>query len=218
MQEFVPEATLFYHVTHAADSLKNYFEEVCTGFRRNGILFLVRQYFYPKPYYDLRFDWSSFRYADNYSYSKAFDKQSEPNRIGVFTKKKIDDWVEYLTQGFRNLERIDAENERKMTGYRNRLEAIPDVAWNKDKSRGHITRHGLTYTFEIRQTDYSEKISLDYRCLGLAGDDLRELHRIGQHDDRQDRQPDRQLVRDHLRTASHGADERILIGGKAGVD
>ena len=103
----------------------------------------------------------------SYSYSKAFDKQSEPNRIGVFTKKKIDDWVEYLTQGFRNLERIDAENERKMTGYRNRLEAIPDVAWNKDKSRGHITRHGLTYTFEIRQTDYSEKISLDYRCRTL---------------------------------------------------
>ena len=107
VQEFVPEATLFYHVTHAADSLKNYFEEVCTGFRRNGILFLVRQYFYPKPYYDLRFDWSFFRYADNYSYGKAFDKQTAPNRIGVFTKKKIDDWVEYLTQGFRNLERID---------------------------------------------------------------------------------------------------------------
>lgn len=167
VQKFVPEAALFYRVTHAADSLKNYFEEACTGFRRNGILFLVRQYFYPKLYYDLRFDWSLFRYADNYSYGKAFDKQSEPNRIGVFTKKKIDDWVKYLTQGFRNLERINAENERKMTGYRNRLEAIPDVVWNKDKSRGHITRHGLTYTFEIRQTDYSEKISLDYRCRTL---------------------------------------------------
>ena len=147
VQEFVPEAALFYRVTHAADSQKNYFEEASTGFRRNSILFLVRQYFYPKPYYELQCDWSFFRYADNYSYGKAFDKQSAPSRIGVFTKKKIDDWVEYLTQGFRNLERIDAENERKMTGYRNRLEAIPDVAWNKDKSRGHITRHGLTYTF-----------------------------------------------------------------------
>ena len=51
-----------------------------------------------------RFDWSFFRYADNYSYGKAFDKQSAPNRIGVFTKRKIDDWVEYLTQGFRTLE------------------------------------------------------------------------------------------------------------------
>ena len=86
VQEFVPEAALFYRVTHAADSLKNYFEEACTGFWRNGILFLVRQYFYPKPYYDFRFDWSFFRYADNYSYGKAFDKQTAPNRIGVFTK------------------------------------------------------------------------------------------------------------------------------------
>ena len=52
VQEFVPDAALFYRVTHAADSLKNYFEEVSSGFRRNGILFLVRRYFYPKAYYD----------------------------------------------------------------------------------------------------------------------------------------------------------------------
>ena len=54
VQEFVPEAALFYRVTHAVDSLKNYFEEACTGFRRNGILFLVRKYTYPKTYYELR--------------------------------------------------------------------------------------------------------------------------------------------------------------------
>lgn len=167
VQEFVPDAALFYRVTHATDSLKNYFEEVSSGFCRNGILFLVRQYFYPKAYYDLRFDWSFLRYADSYSYGKAFDKQTAPNRIGVFTRKKIDDWVEYLTQGYRRLERINAENERKMTGYRNRLEAIPDVVWEYDKNRGHIERNGLTYNFEIRQTDYSERILLDYRCRTL---------------------------------------------------
>ena len=167
VQEFVPEAALFYRVTHAVDSLKNYFEEACTGFRRNGILFLVRKYTYPKTYYELRCDWSFLRYADNYSYGKAFDKQSEPNRIGVFTKKKIDDWVEYLTQGFRTLEKINAENERIITGYRNRLETIPDVVWDYNRSRGHITRHGLTYTFDIRQTLYNERISLDDRCRTL---------------------------------------------------
>ena len=53
VQEFVPEAALFYRVTHAVDSLKNYFEEASAGFRRNGILFLVRKHTYPKPYYDL---------------------------------------------------------------------------------------------------------------------------------------------------------------------
>ena len=134
---------MFYRVTHAADSQKNYFEEASTGFRRNSILFLVRQYFYPKPYYDLRFDWSSFRYADNYSYGKAFDKQTEPNRIGVFTRKKIDDWVEYLTQGFRNLERIDAENERKMSrpekGLQKRVNLMQQTT-NSDLSRHYLPR------------------------------------------------------------------------------
>ena len=76
VQEFIPEVALFYRVTHAAESLKNYFEEACTGFRRNGILFLVRRYTYPKTYYELHCDWSFLRYADNYSYGKAFDKQS----------------------------------------------------------------------------------------------------------------------------------------------
>ncbi len=52
---------------------------------------------------------------------------------GVFTKKKIDDWVEYLTQGFGISKRIDAENERKIIGYRNRLEALSDVVWVHDK-------------------------------------------------------------------------------------
>jgi len=41
------------------------------------------------------------------------------------------------------------------------------VVWVHDKSHGQIIRNGLTYTFDIRQTDYSEKISLDYRCRTL---------------------------------------------------
>ncbi len=75
--------------------------------------------------------------------------------------------MEYLTQGFRNLERIDAENERKMTGYRNRLEALYRCGLGHDKSHGQIIRNGLTYTFDIRQTIYNERISLDYRCRTL---------------------------------------------------
>lgn len=167
VQEFVPEAALFYRVTHAVDSLKNYFEEASAGFRRNGILFLVRKHTYPKPYYDLCCDWSFLRYADNYSYGKSFDKQSEPNRIGVFTKRKIDDWVEYLTQGFRNLERIDAENKRKITGYRNRLEGFARCGLEqRQKLRTyHSSRPDLYFRYQA--TDYSEKISLDYRCRTL---------------------------------------------------
>ena len=162
VRRFIPEADLFYRIYHDESELTNHVERVYPGFRRNGILFFVIKYTYPKTYYDLHCDWSSFRYADNYSYGMAFDKQSEPNRIGVFTKRKIDDWVEYLTQGYRNLERIDAENERKITTFRRQLDSLPDVAWNHDRSWGSIKRNGLVYSFEIRATGYSEKISLDY--------------------------------------------------------
>jgi len=41
------------------------------------------------------------------------------------------------------------------------------VVWVHDKSHGQITRHGLTYTFDIRQTLYNERISLDDRCRTL---------------------------------------------------
>ena len=49
--------------------------------------------------------------------------------------------------------------------------------------------------------------------VGLPGHDLGELHGVGQHDDREDREADGKLVGDHLRTAAHGADERILVVG-----
>ena len=51
----------------------------------------------------------------------------------------------------------------------------------------------------------------DEPAVGLLGDDFRKLHRIGQHDDREDRQSDREFVADHLCAAAHGADERILV-------
>ena len=38
VQEFVPEAALFYRVTHAADSLKNYFEETAIRCRTEALL------------------------------------------------------------------------------------------------------------------------------------------------------------------------------------
>lgn len=166
VQEFVPEAALFYRVTHAVDSLKTISRKLapvseettsCFSSANISIQTLLRPpiRLVVLPICGQLLLRQGFRQTN----------RSEPYR-GLH-QKKIDDWVEYLTQGFRNLERIDAENERKIIGYRNRLEALSDVVWVHDKSHGQIIRNGLTYTFDIRQTDYSEKISLDYRCRTL---------------------------------------------------
>lgn len=167
VKEFIPEAELFYQVTHDREECKNLLENVSTGFRRNGILFFVRKYIYPKIHYILTCDYTVFNFTDNYSLQKAFKNLVGPNRIGVFSKSKIEDWVTYLTQGYRNLERLNAENEMRITKFRQRLESLPDVSWNEDKYQGRIVRKGLTYTFTINQAGYSECISLDYRCQSL---------------------------------------------------
>ena len=48
-------------------------------------------------------------------------------------------------------------------------------------------------------------------AVGLTLDDLGNLHRAGENDHRHDSQPDRKLVADHLRAASHRADQRVLV-------
>lgn len=165
VREFIPQAGLFYEVTHDQTEHTNRYEEVRTGFQRNGILFFILQNHYSKYY--LSCDCSAFLYVDHYSHQKAFNQSQKPNYIGVFTKKKIEDWVAYLTQGYRNLERIDVQNRETVTTFRQRLEAMPDVVWGYNGNAGHIERGGLTYTFEIQKTGYTERVELNYRVRSL---------------------------------------------------
>lgn len=125
IRRFVPEAGLFYRIYHDESEHTNHVESVYPGFRRNGIQFFVSGRNYPKVHYDIACDCSMFRYADRYSENLAQDGLNRPNLIGVFTKRKIDDWVEYLTLGYRNMERINAENERKITSFRRQLDSRP---------------------------------------------------------------------------------------------
>lgn len=162
IRRFVPEAGLFYRIYHDESEHTNHVERVYPGFRRNGILFFVSGRNYPKVHYDIACDRSMFRHVDHYSENLAQDGLERPNYIGVFSQRKINDWIAYQTDYYRNLERINAENERKITSFRRQLDSLPDVAWNHDRTRGSIRRNGLAYSFEIRATGYSEKISLDY--------------------------------------------------------
>lgn len=165
VREFIPEAGLFFQVTHDQTEHTNRYEEVRTGFQRNGIIFFILQNYYSK--YFLSCDCSAFRYTDHYSHQMAFSQPQKPNYIGVFTKKKIEDWVAYLTQGYRNLERIEEENKETVNTFRQRLEAISDVVWAYNRNAGHIERCGITYAFEIQKTGYTERVELNYRVRSL---------------------------------------------------
>lgn len=161
LRKFVPDAGFFYFVSHNEETHQNSFISMSIGFRRNEILFFVNIQTYPKTFYTLRLDISSFKFIDRYSLDRVLSNVPKPNRIGVLSHHKIDEWVEYNTYGYRNLEKINAENERKITSFRERLEALPDVQWDSSSS-GSIIRGGMEYKFEIYNTHYNEQILLKY--------------------------------------------------------
>ncbi len=158
---FIPDAVLQYRIYHNETEHTNSLESVRVCFVRNAILFSVSKQTYPKiTYRILCCNDDDLQYTDNYSRTKAYEGLVEPQRIGKLSKRKVEEWVEYQTQYYRNLERINEENARKIRAHIARLEQIPDVLWGKDRQSGTIERYGLSYSFQVERTGVSENIRL----------------------------------------------------------
>jgi hypothetical protein len=81
----------------------------------------------------------------------------------VFTAKKINDWINYYTQIYRQVEQENAENSKKVADFLKSIENEP-VRWEgKNRSKGTITRNGLRFTFYIEEGHLSFELSLSYR-------------------------------------------------------
>ena len=164
MEEVLPviaDATLQLRVYHDETDLTNYLDSVRICFVRNMILFSVSKQTYPKTTYRIFCcNDDDLQHTDNYSRTKAHAGLVEPQRIGKLSKRKVEEWVEYQTQYYRNLERINEENVRAIRAHIARLEQIPDVLWGKDRQSGTIERYGLSYSFQVERTGVSENIRL----------------------------------------------------------
>lgn len=158
---FIPDAALQYRVYHDDTEHTNYLERVSICFTRDDILFGISKQTYPKTTYRI-FCYSDedLQHVDNYSKTVAHNGLTEPQRIGKLSKRKVEEWIAYQTQYYRNLERIDEKNRQRIREHIARLERIPDVVWSKDRQFGTIDRHGLCYSFRIERTGISENIRL----------------------------------------------------------
>ena len=94
----------------------------------------------------------------------------KPCNIGVFTAKKINDWINYCTQIYRQVEQENAENSKKVADFLKSIENEP-VSWERrNYAKGTITRNGLRFTFYIEKGHLSFELSLSYR--GTADYDI----------------------------------------------
>lgn len=173
---FIPDATLWFHIYHDETDHTNCLECVRVCFVRNAILFSVSKDTYPKTNYRISCCCQDeLQHTDNYSRTIAHEGLVEPHRIGKLSKRKVEEWVEYQTQYYRNLERINEENARTIRAHIARLEQIPNVLWGKDRQSGTIERHGLSYSFQVERTGVSENIRLSR--FGHSLDDFLEMAR-----------------------------------------
>lgn len=161
VRPFIPDAALYFRVSHDETTFENRMESAYVGVIRNGVQLFIRYDSYRKEYL-LFFDREAFRHSDYRTVEWAKEGLQQPNRMKKLSTRKVEEWITFLVSHYRNLERLDAENRRKIASFRERIEAIPDVIWNVDRNGGRIRRHGLTYTFCIERTEYKETISLDY--------------------------------------------------------
>ena len=158
----IPDAELLYGIFHNEDTGCCTFEQSRICFRRNGILFRINKHHYPKPTYAIDIDTSDFKHVDHHMQARIRNKYPTPNRIGVLSERKVDIWVDYLTEIWHDMEHLDRECDDRIAAHRSQLDKLPDVKWNKDRDRGSIERSGLCYSFRYETGTIQEKVSLDY--------------------------------------------------------
>lgn len=173
---FIPDATLRFRIYHDETDHTNCLESVRVCFVRNKILFSIYKDTYPKTTYRISCcSGDNLQHIDNYSRTKAHDGLTAPQRIGKLSKRKVEEWVEYQTLYYRNLERINEENVRAIRAYIARMKQIPDVLWSKDRQSGTIERNGLSYSFQLEHTGVRENIRVSR--FGHSLDDFLEMAR-----------------------------------------
>ena len=159
IRKYIPQAEYGYHVESGEYPA---FYGVRIEFTYNGIRFHVCK-IYKENKYRIATDMEHFEYVNRYDIERAGSQYEKPCNIGVFTAKKINDWINYYTQIYRQVEQENVENSKKVADFLKSIENEP-VRWEgNNHSKGTIIRNGLRFTFYIEEGHLYFELSLSYR-------------------------------------------------------
>lgn len=146
VQKVLPDATLYYCISSSA----NYpiYCRMNVGVVRNGVTFIMqRNYKDKKCYFEVIT--SMFPEAESSILYKLKEKYPEPCKIGVFTKRKVEDWI---TRGLNIYKELEAENAVLQQIKAEYLATLKNekIDWkNTAHTEGSITRNGLRFSFRF---------------------------------------------------------------------
>lgn len=143
LRQFVPEASVYYKISDY-DGVKT-FESSRIGFVRNGVMIFARTSVKKK---------KDYFYIDNDQFINVSrveigDFYDEPNLIGVYTQKKVDDWINYLVNVHNKATELDRERAQKVEDFFSEIEKIGGCKGKK----GVVEKNGLLLTWII---DYGQ--------------------------------------------------------------
>lgn len=103
--------------------------------------------------------YSKFKNLSNWDIRKIKDDIEIPNRIGVLTTKKIQDWVLYHEKLFNGVKEISENNTAKIEDFLKSIEPLP-FNYSDGKFRGEIVKNNIRFSYRISEGCISKSLEL----------------------------------------------------------
>lgn len=159
IRQFIPEAENIYYV---GDDDNLWVMRV--EFQRDGIIYQINPVTREKKY-QIEAKTDHFKQIDKHDKTRIKEHYSRPNNIGVFTAKKVENWIEYATLVYRDLEKLEEAAQKVENDFLQSLEG-ENIQWinkrNDTERNGVIRRNGIKFEFTIYPGSIYQKISFDY--------------------------------------------------------
>lgn len=159
IQKYIPNAEFAYCVS----VYEEYLEYHCMRieFTLNDIRFWLYK-IYRENKYQITVDMKHFKNISNYEIENITKRYNKPCNIGVFTAKKVNDWINYHTAIYNEVATKEAENTQKITAFLEEIEK-ETISWrDTEHTIGEIRRNGLIFSFSIDKGYISKDMKLDY--------------------------------------------------------
>lgn len=111
--------------------------------------------------YNIGTNFWCFKELGNDNINNALNAFERPNKIGVPTTKKINDWISYYEKVYKALEEENKGAIENINSFLKSLKGLP-VKWSVPNKKGTISKNGIEFTFRIGDGYIYQNIELHY--------------------------------------------------------
>lgn len=101
------------------------------------------------------------KHVTSYALANVYQNIKSPNKIGILSTKKMEDWIKYYEEVLTDLEKIESDKEAAEKEFLKELEGL-EISWNNEGKSGSILKNGIVFSFKIGPDFISKTIGIHY--------------------------------------------------------